>query len=173
MPEAGRGFTQAEVDKTYSTIARRIVPLALVGYVVAYIDRVNVGYAKLQFVEDLGFSEAVYGFGAGLFFIGYMLFEIPSNLYLERGRGAPDADPDHGPVGPDVGGHGVHLVTRPVLRHALPARRGGSGVLSGHHPLPELLVPASTPRPGHVTLYRWRHDRGCDWQSALGLVALA
>ena len=84
LPETGRGFTQAEVDKTYSTIARRIVPLALVGYVVAYIDRVNVGYAKLQFVEDLGFSEAVYGFGAGLFFIGYMLFEIPSNLYLER-----------------------------------------------------------------------------------------
>jgi ACS family phthalate transporter-like MFS transporter len=78
------GAVGRDADRTYAKIARRIVPLALAGYIVAYIDRVNVGFAKLQFVQDLGFSEAVYGFGAGLFFIGYMLFEIPSNLYLER-----------------------------------------------------------------------------------------
>jgi sugar phosphate permease len=73
-----------EVENTYRKVALRIVPLTVVAYIIAYIDRVNVGFAKLQFMQDLGFSEAVYGLGAGLFFIGYMLFEIPSNLYLEK-----------------------------------------------------------------------------------------
>jgi MFS family permease len=51
---------------------------------VAFLDRVNVGFAKLQMAEHLGFSDAVYGFGAGIFFIGYFLFEVPSNLVLEK-----------------------------------------------------------------------------------------
>ena len=50
----------------------------------AWLDRYNVGFAKLQMVKDLGFSEAVYGFGAGIVYFGYMLFEIPSNLLLEK-----------------------------------------------------------------------------------------
>jgi len=53
-------------------------------YVVAYLDRVNVGFAKLQMLNDLHFSEAMYGFGAGIFFIGYFFFEVPSNLLLHR-----------------------------------------------------------------------------------------
>jgi len=53
-------------------------------FVVAWLDRVNVGFAKLHMSSDLGFTEAVYGFGAGIFFLGYFLFEIPSNLLLER-----------------------------------------------------------------------------------------
>ena len=53
-------------------------------YVVAYLDRVNVGFAKLQMLEDLGFSDTVYGLGAGLFFIGYFIFEVPSNVILYR-----------------------------------------------------------------------------------------
>src|SRR5438105_2325905 len=53
-------------------------------YVVAYLDRVNVGFAKLQMLGDLKFSEVVYGTGAGMFFIGYFLFELPSNLILHR-----------------------------------------------------------------------------------------
>jgi MFS family permease len=52
--------------------------------VVAFLDRVNIGFAKLRMLEDLGFTEAVYGLGAGLFFIGYFLFEVPSNLILHR-----------------------------------------------------------------------------------------
>ena len=51
---------------------------------VAYLDRVNVGFARLQMLSDLQFSETVYGFGAGMFFIGYFLFEVPSNLLLHR-----------------------------------------------------------------------------------------
>lgn len=53
-------------------------------YAVAYLDRVNVGFAKLQMAGDLGFSEAVYGLGAGIFFLGYFFFEVPSNLILQR-----------------------------------------------------------------------------------------
>jgi sugar phosphate permease len=53
-------------------------------YVVAYLDRVNVGFAKLQMLSDLKFSEAVYGLGAGMFLIGYFFFEVPSNLIMQK-----------------------------------------------------------------------------------------
>ena len=62
----------------------RLVPLLVVCYVVAYLDRVNVGFAKLQMLQELQFSETVYGLGAGIFFIGYFLFEIPSNIILHK-----------------------------------------------------------------------------------------
>jgi len=75
---------QQELAKVYRKISFRIVPLIFFGYVIAYLDRINVGYAKLQFMQDLQFSEAIYGFGAGLFFFGYFLFEVPSNVLLER-----------------------------------------------------------------------------------------
>lgn len=68
----------------YNRIFWRIVPFLFLCYVVAFLDRVNVGFAKLQMVEQLGFSDAAYGFGAGIFFIGYFLFEVPSNLLLEK-----------------------------------------------------------------------------------------
>ncbi len=71
-------------DKLYKKLFWRIAPLAVLGYVIAYIDRVNVGFAKLQFLQDLGFSDTVFGLGAGLFFAGYFLFEVPSNLLLEK-----------------------------------------------------------------------------------------
>ena len=74
----------AETDQTYAKVFWRIVPLLMLCYVVAYLDRVNVGFAKLQMSQDLGFSETVYGLGAGLFFIGYFLFEVPSNILLHR-----------------------------------------------------------------------------------------
>jgi fucose permease len=51
---------------------------------IAYLDRINIGYAQLQMKETLAFGDAVYGLGAGIFFLGYFLFEVPSNLLLER-----------------------------------------------------------------------------------------
>src|SRR6266851_2434139 len=72
------------LDATYAKIARRLIPFLALLFLMAWLDRVNVGFAKLQMVKDLGFSEAVYGFGAGVVYLGYMLFEIPSNLFLER-----------------------------------------------------------------------------------------
>lgn len=69
---------------TYRKIAWRLLPFLVFLFVLAWIDRVNVGFAKLAMLDDLGFSEAVYGLGAGIFFIGYFLLEVPSNLLLEK-----------------------------------------------------------------------------------------
>ena len=71
-------------EATYRKVTWRLLPLLFLCYVLAYLDRVNVGFAKLQMQQDLGLSDTVYGIGAGIFFIGYFLFEVPSNLVLER-----------------------------------------------------------------------------------------
>lgn len=81
----GRGLPDlARENAVFRKVVRRIVPFLILCYVFSYLDRVNVGFAKLQMSDDLGFSEAAYGLGAGLFFIGYFLFEVPSNLMLQR-----------------------------------------------------------------------------------------
>ncbi|QRX81653.1 MFS transporter [Glaciimonas sp. PAMC28666] len=72
------------LEDTYKKIAWRLIPFLVFLFVLAWIDRVNVGFAKLQMLQDLQFSEAIYGLGAGIFFIGYFLFEVPSNLLLEK-----------------------------------------------------------------------------------------
>jgi ACS family tartrate transporter-like MFS transporter len=74
--------TQREV--VIGRVTRRIIPFAFICYVVAYIDRVNIGFAARELQRDLGLSATEYGIGGGLFFLGYCLFEIPSNLVLER-----------------------------------------------------------------------------------------
>jgi sugar phosphate permease len=76
--------SEAEAKTTFRKVAWRIIPLLMVCYVLAFIDRTNVGFAKLQFMGDLGFNEAVYGLGGGLFYLGYSVFEVPSNLLLAR-----------------------------------------------------------------------------------------
>jgi D-galactonate transporter len=76
--------TASELDAIYRKIATRIIPFLVLLFLMAWLDRYNLGFAKLQMVKDLGFSEAVYGFGAGIVYLGYMLFEIPSNLFLEK-----------------------------------------------------------------------------------------
>lgn len=82
MPGAG---TSPDFEAaTYRKVSWRLLPLLLVCYLVAYLDRVNVGFAKLQMAQSLHLSDAVYGLGAGIFFLGYFLFEIPSNLILHR-----------------------------------------------------------------------------------------
>lgn len=71
-------------DATFRRVVWRLVPLLFLGYFMAYLDRVNVGFAKLQMASDLHLSDEVYGFGAGIFFLGYVFFEVPSNLVLQR-----------------------------------------------------------------------------------------
>jgi ACS family phthalate transporter-like MFS transporter len=68
----------------YRKVILRIIPFIFVCYVLNYIDRVNVSFAKLQFQSDLHLTDATYGLGVGLFYIGYILFEVPSNLLLQR-----------------------------------------------------------------------------------------
>lgn len=71
-------------DATYTKVIWRLLPFLFICYVCAYLDRVNVSFAKLQMLDDLNMSEAVYGLGAGIFFVGYLMFEVPSNLILLR-----------------------------------------------------------------------------------------
>ena len=76
--------TLARQASTHSTVTWRLMPLLLVCYLFAHLDRINIGFAKMQMSADLHFSDTVYGFGAGLFFIAYALFGVPSNMALDR-----------------------------------------------------------------------------------------
>ncbi|KMQ81089.1 Nitrate/nitrite transporter [Candidatus Burkholderia pumila] len=71
-------------SRTMRRVTRRFVPLLIVCFVISFLDRVNVGFAALTMSADLKFSSTVFGLGAGLFFIGYFFFEVPSNIALER-----------------------------------------------------------------------------------------
>lgn len=84
MPTAPTPATDKALAALYHKLNWRLLPLLFIGYVFAYLDRINVGFAKLQMQNDLGLSDAAYGAGAGIFFIGYVLFELPSTLMLPR-----------------------------------------------------------------------------------------
>ena len=71
-------------DNVYQKITWRVMPIVLIAYIFAFLDRINIGYAQLQMKQDLAFSDAIYGLGAGIFFITYLVFEVPSNLLLEK-----------------------------------------------------------------------------------------
>src|SRR5271166_2446613 len=77
-------LTESFETQTYRKVDRRIVPFLFLCYILAYLDRVNVGFAKLQMVKDLSLSDAAFATGAGIFFIGYFLFEVPSNVLLKK-----------------------------------------------------------------------------------------
>lgn len=80
LPDVGQRATRR--------IAWRLLPFLFVLYIIAFLDRVNVGYAGLDMARDLGFSDRIFGLGAGIFSIGYFSFEIPGALIVERGARA-------------------------------------------------------------------------------------
>ncbi|MGN6581137.1 MAG: MFS transporter [Bordetella sp.] len=87
MDQSMQGISSAsstEEDRIYAKVGWRLIPFLVLCYLVSYLDRVNVGFAKLQMLKDLGLSDAIYGLGAGIFFLGYFIFEVPSNLILHR-----------------------------------------------------------------------------------------
>jgi ACS family tartrate transporter-like MFS transporter len=73
-----------EQDQVFAKCARRLIPFMVLLYLVNFLDRLNVGFAALTMNKDLGLSPAIFGFGAGVFFIGYLLFQVPANVILER-----------------------------------------------------------------------------------------
>src|SRR5262245_34416350 len=80
-----RAIAHDEIGRrVIARVRRRLIPFMFLLYIVAYLDRINIGFAALQMNSDLGFSDAVYGLGAGIFFLGYVLVEIPSNQILHR-----------------------------------------------------------------------------------------
>lgn len=82
-PPAGPA-AQPELEQTYKKILFRLIPFLMVLWILAWIDRVNIGFVKLTMLDDLKWSEAIYGLGAGIFFLGYFFFEVPSNLLLQK-----------------------------------------------------------------------------------------
>ncbi len=82
--EAPLGSQEHEKADLLRKVAWRIIPLIIACFIMAYLDRVNISFAKLQMQSQLGLSEAAYGLGASIFFIGYLLFEIPSNIILAK-----------------------------------------------------------------------------------------
>ncbi|MBR8657855.1 MFS transporter, partial [Achromobacter sp. Marseille-Q0513] len=81
---AGGDAGVARDTAIYAQVFWRFIPLLGICWVIAYLDRVNISFAKLQMQSDLGLSDAVYGLGASVFFVGYLLFEVPSNMILHR-----------------------------------------------------------------------------------------
>lgn len=83
-PPASNTESTAPIKAMYRKITLKLIPFLCFCYLAAYLDRINIGFAKLQMLDQLQFSETAFGLGAGLFFVGYILFEVPSNLVLER-----------------------------------------------------------------------------------------
>ena len=71
-------------SETMRRISLRIMPFLMVSYFIAFVDRVNVGFAGLQMKQDIGLTETIFGLGGGIFFISYFMFEVPSNLAMEK-----------------------------------------------------------------------------------------
>src|SRR6266576_1531444 len=70
--------------RTIGKVSRRLIPFLIICYFVAYLDRVNVGFAALTINKALGLTATMFGFGSGVFFLTYFIFEVPSNLFLDR-----------------------------------------------------------------------------------------
>ena len=84
MSTTGELKRSETLDAVYKKVIIRLIPFVFLCYIFAYFSRVNVSFAKLEMLGDLGFSETVYGFGAGIFFIGYVVFAVPSNIILSK-----------------------------------------------------------------------------------------
>jgi MFS family permease len=143
-------------------VMRRLIPFLSCVTFVAYLDRVNVSFAKLHMNQALGFSEAAFGLGAGLFFIAYFLFEVPSNIFLERvgariwiarimiSWGIVSAAFAFIPsiaAQPGISNEAVFYTLR-LLLGAFEA-----GFFPGHHLLSNLVVSGGVPRSGNQLLY--------------------
>ncbi len=137
--------------RTRKHVTAHLIPYLMFIYLLAYLDRANVGVAKLQMQSDLGFSDTVIGFGAGIFFLGYLLLDIPGSLIVERWsarKWIARIMVSWGLVAALMGFLGAPLLgvfapSHAVLRSAAAARHCRSGIFSRRHRLPVALVPAS------------------------------
>ena len=132
--------------RTMRRVAARLMPVLLGLYIIAYLDRVNVTFAQDKLESDLGFSGAVYGFGAGIFFIAYFIFEVPSNLALHRFGARKWIARIMVTWGDHLRLHDVRAGAAELLRRPLPARHRRGRLLPRHDPVPVVLVPG--PRAG-------------------------
>ena len=119
--------------------AMRLMPFLLLCYFISFLDRINVAFAALQMNKDIGLTTAQYGLGAGLFFLTYCLFEIPSNLMLFR-VGVPDGSRESCSSGALCRRHGIRCRSLQFLHNAIAARRCRSRLLPRRFVLPDAVV---------------------------------
>ena len=118
----------------------RLLPFAILSYFLAYIDRINGSFAALTMRGDLGMSATAYGFAVGTFYWGYFIFEVPSNVVMEKvGRAGLDR-PHHDHLGPARGRHRGGHRSQQFRRRPLPSRQRRGRVLPGHRAVFHLLV---------------------------------
>jgi hypothetical protein len=134
-------------DQIFGRIAKRLLPFIMLLYVVNYIDRVNVGFAALTMNKDLGLSPAVFGLGASIFFIGYMIFQVPANLMLEKFGARRWMFTILAIWGLISACKRLHDGAIQLLRAASSARHRGSRLLPGHAALYDVLVSAHLAQP--------------------------
>ena len=153
-------------------VARRLIPFAFVCYVVAYIDRVNIGFAASALQRDLGLSATAYGIGAGLFFLGYCVFEVPSNLDTREGRRETVDRANSDCLGTRVDGHDVRDRRHVLLYRAHSARASPRRDSFRDGALPYLLDPCRGSRTHWRPLHDGRTDRRHRRRTGLGSAAV-
>ena len=151
--------------KVLSKLTRRLLPFLFVLYIVNYLDRINVGFAALQMRGQLGFSDKVYGLGAGIFFAGYFFFQVPSNLALAR-VGARKWIAVIMVLWGTVSASMI-FVTYPakLLPAALSAGSYRSGIFSWNHPLLEEMVSISGAGACGGVVHDGKPDRRSTWRA--------
>src|SRR3982074_2044825 len=156
------GAAKSELEtSTIRAISWRLIPFLVLAYFFSYLDRVNLGFAALTMNAELKFSPTVFAWGAGIFFLGYFIFEVPSNLALEKfgaSRWIARIMVTWGIISACMA-----LVSGVWSFYGVrfPAGRGRSRIFPGHHSLSDLLVPGRIPRAvsGRVRDRRSRFDR--------------
>ena len=136
-------------QRTMSKVAWRLVPFLMLCYFFCFLDRVNVGFAALQMNADLHFTASVFGFGAGILFVTYMLGETPSNLILSQVGPRPWIARIMVTWGLLASASGFCFGGKKLLCSARAARWRGGGLLPRNHILSDLLVPWYISSPGH------------------------
>ena len=138
----------------------RLLPFAILSYILAYIDRINVSFAGLTMRGDLKLSATDFGFALGTFFLGYFIFEVPSNVIMEKVGARIWIARIMITWGMFAGPHGVRLRHDELLHRQVPARRGRGRLLPGHAALFHLLVPAQASCPHRLGIPRRPAGRG-------------
>ena len=154
-PEDDEALHRAAIAKA----SRRLIPFLMLMFALNTIDRVNISFAALQMNHELGLTPAQYGFAAGLFFIAYLVCEIPSNLILERVGAGPMAGADHDHLGACCDRHRVRLRQLLAVDGARPAGCRRGRIRAGRDGLPDALVPRCGPWQGSNHLSGRQSDR--------------
>ncbi len=152
-------------------VALRLIPFLAVAYFLNYIDRSNIGVAKLTMSQDIGLTETTFGIASAIFFIGYVFCEVPSNLALYRFGARRWIARIMVSWGGRRRRHGLHPGCHRPLYRSLPAWHRRSRLLPGGDPIPHMVVPSCDAGPAHRPVHARPADFAGNRQPALGRCA--